>query len=122
MLYYRSKDDLFDDSILDSVTHRGWIEILPMSKSEFDLISLIDFMDCLSPDFICTYFNSRTYITIVAVSKYLQRNNESIKIYIKDGFSNITVFVQDGLYFIQNTSINNVKYIFNTPIYQEIIY
>lgn len=112
MLYYRSKDEgLFDERLLDSITHRSWIEILPMSKQNFDIISFIEFIDCLSPEYICTYFNSKKYIVYVAVINRLSIDHESIKIYIKDNFTNITVFIKDGLHYMLNAKINGSYYI-----------
>ena len=115
MNYYYSKDNLFNDLVLDSMNQRKWIEILPKSKNAFDLTTFIDFADSLTPNYIVNNFSTNNNVKIKAVHMKLTPSQHSIKINILNKCSEFKVFVKDGLHYIQNTQISGVNYIYFQP-------
>lgn len=127
MLYFRAKDielengttvNPFTIDVLLSKTQNAWIEILPMSKDSVDFISFIDLADRITKSYVVSNFSTRgDYIKIKAVHIEYQVDQRklSFKFDIKKDFSEIKVYVRDGLDKIEFTQINDLLYIYFRP-------
>lgn len=58
MLKYCLKSSNFTECDLDSIDRDKWIEIVPITKSNFDINSLIEFLDALTPNYVCNKINN----------------------------------------------------------------
>ena len=111
-LYYCGKKDQILDSQTNTLKLRKYIELVPKDKNEFDICSLIDFIDSITKDFLCTTITSRQQnITIIAKHKDLPTDSISFKIQILNNFSFFQVNLRDGLHYMNTRGINGINYI-----------
>ena len=116
MLKYCRKTENFTQNDFDSMSRETWIEIVPIYKKNFDVISLIDFLDAISPNFVFIKFKSRDgKINITIRHEKLNENQVSFKVKICNSFYDIQIFVKDGIHIMRKDEINTIKCICFDP-------
>lgn len=119
MLKYCLKKGNFTECDLDSISRDKWMDIVPISKNNFDTNSLIEFLDAITPNHICVKLTSRSgVIKLIAKNENLDPNNDkllSFRIIISANFSDITISVRDGIHYMAKDKINSIYYICFDP-------
>lgn len=115
-LYYRGKFEPITDIASFTLTQRKYIEITPKNQENFDICSLISFVDAITEKYICSKIKPvKNDITIEAKHKELLENSKSFKIKILNNFSEFHIFVRDGLAYMRPTKIEGINYICFKP-------
>ena len=103
MLKYCRKVGNFTQIDLSSMSRETWMEMIPISKNIFDVISLIDFLDAIQPNYVYITFKPRdSKINMMIKHIELDLEHVSFKIKICNLFFGIRFFVKDGIHYIQN--------------------
>lgn len=113
MLVYTTHPPQVNDDIFYSTNRRNWIEIYPRGKQNFDILSLIDFADSLTENFVCTEFTC--YKDVISIKarhfQFTDEKTKSIWISIKDNYSNIHVYLKDSINTFQKLKEEDTYYI-----------
>ena len=101
-LYYCSKyqSNIQRPISLKDIGLRTFIEIIPLKSQNFNIISLIQFLDCLTDEFICNF--KSIYNNIISFS-CCNKNNFSnqiqiINMTVSNDLENIHVYARDQLH------------------------
>ena len=78
-LYYTTKS-LNDEKVLLG-NARIFIDIVPIRKQSFDVISLVQFLDCITENFICT--NKAIYLSTISLFTIYENIEKRIRIEFK---------------------------------------
>lgn len=114
MLKYKGKFSNLTEDDFASLTRHKYIEIVPFGKENFDINSLIDFMDAITQSYICIKLKqSQGKISITAKHSLLEAG-VSIKITIIN-FTEFHVFIRDGIHYMDRDDINEIRYVCFQP-------
>lgn len=125
-LYYCSKykSNTQRPISLKDIGLRTFIEIVPFKAQNFNIVSLIQFLDCLTEEFVCNF--KSIYKNIISLSCCNKNNfNNNIQIFniiVSNDLGDIHVYARDNIHNNRTLSVVTVDYeicIMMTPFVME---
>ena len=110
MLKYQGKFANLTEDDFASLTRHKYIEIVPFGKENFDINSLIDFMDAITQSYICIKLKQSQGKISITAKHTLLKAGVSVKITIFD-FTDFHVFIRDGIHYMDKDDINEIHYV-----------